>query len=219
MSKAKMKDLNEYTFSEALQKVRDKTKVKFDASIELHIALNTDPKKQEQQIRFSLALPHGTGKTLKVAVLSSKKISNADLELTEDDIGKIEKGKLKPKVDFDVIVAEPKFMPKIAKAARVLGPQGMMPNPKTGTVTEDVESAVEQIKKGKVEIKTEKGASVIHTIIGKASFEDKQLEENFKTIIDNLKQNKPSKLKVDLFKNIALCSTMSPSFRVDLSTV
>jgi large subunit ribosomal protein L1 len=219
MAKKPNKDLTEYSFKEAIQKVRDKTKVKFDATIEAHIALSTDPEKQDHQMRFSLSLPHGTGKTQKVAVFASKKIANADLELTEEDLSKIEKGDLKPKVDFDVIVSEPKFMPKLAKVAKILGPQGLMPNPKTGTVTDDVADAVEQIKKGKVEIKTEKGASVIHTIIGKISFDDSALEENLKTIVDNVRQNKPSKLKTDLFKNISVCSTMSPSFRVGPSTL
>jgi large subunit ribosomal protein L1 len=215
--KKKVKDLTEYTFEEALKKVRNNSKTKFDPTVEVHIALNTDPSKQEHQIRFPLSLPHGTGKEVKVAVFASKKVKNADIELGEGDLTKIEKGDLKPKVDFDVIVAEPRFMPKLAKVAKVLGPQGMMPNPKTGTVTEDVEAAVGQIKKGKVEIRTEKSAPVIHTIIGKLSFEDEKLEENFKTIVDSVRHNKPAKLKSDFFRNISLCATMSPSFRVSHS--
>ena len=218
MSVARTKqDTKIYKIEEAIKKVKAYSKEKFNSTVELHVAINTDPKKQEQNIRFSINLPNGTGKTKKVAVLASNKVPNADIELSEADIDKLASGVLRPKIDFDVIVSESKFMPKLAKAAKVLGPAGVMPNPKTGTVTDDVEKAVALIKKGKVEVKNEKDAAVIHTILGKTSFEDNALVENYNEIMTNLKQNKPSKLKETLIKNAFVKSSMGPSFAVDIS--
>ncbi len=201
--------------NEAITKVKESDKAKFDATIEVHINLDLD-KKIEQNVRFTTTLPHGTGKTKRVAVLASKKISNADLELTESDIEKLEKSQIRPKVDFDVLVAEPKFMSKLAKAARILGPAGVMPNPKTGTVAEDVEKAVEQIKKGKIEVRTEPTAPNIHTIIGKKSFSDDKLAENYNEIISSIKSNKPQKAKPEFIKSIFISSSMGKSFQVDV---
>lgn len=209
------KDTNLHSLTDAIACVRKFSKEKFDPSVEIHIIVNSDPKKPEQNIRFSTVLPHGTGKTKKVAVLASKKIEGVDLELSESDIEKLEKSIIRPKVDFDVLITEPRFMPKLAKAARILGPAGVMPNPKTGTVTEDIESAVEQIKKGKVEVKTEKDAPVIHSIMGKLTFTDKALEENFLEVFNNVKQSRPSKIKGDWIKSVYICSSMGPSFRID----
>lgn len=214
-----MKDIKTYKVEEAIKKLQEVKKEKFDATVELHINLDLDTKKSDQNVRFSTTLPHGTGKTKKVAVLASTKIPNADLELTEDDLVKIEKGQIRPKVDFDVFVAETKFMAKIARVAKILGPAGVMPNPKTGTVSDDVQKAVEQIKKGKVEVKTEKDLPIIHTIIGKVSFDEKKLLENFKEIIGTLKQNKPSKSKPEWIKSVYLSSTMGPSLKVDLTSL
>lgn len=216
---AKNKDLTEYSVKEVVSKIKEKSKEKFDASVEIHVTLNTDPKKQDHQIRYSLSLPHGTGKTKKVAVFASKKIPGADLNLSENDIDKIESGNLKPKVDFDIIISEPKYMSKIAKVAKILGPAGMMPNPKNGTVTDEIEKAVDLVKKGKIDVKVEKGASVIHNIIGKVSFDNKQLEENLVEFVKTLKQNKPAKLKSDLIKSITICSSMGPSFRLNHSEI
>jgi len=201
--------------ADAIKKVKETSKEKFDPTIELHISLSLD-KKDEQNIRFTTVLPHGTGKTKKVAVFASKKIANADLELSEDDVEKLEKGTLKPKIDFDVIIAEPRFMAKLAKAARVLGPAGVMPNPKNGTVTEDVEKAVELVKKGKVEIRTEANASNIHTIIGKKSFEDAKLIENFNEVMSSIKANKPPKAESNFIKTVFISSTMGPSCQIDI---
>ena len=202
-------------FSEAIQKVKETSKTKFDPTVEVHINLELE-KKGEQSVRFTTTLPHGTGKTKKVAVFASRKVPNADLELTEDDIAKIDKNTIRPKVDFDMLVAEPKFMPKLAKVAKILGPAGVMPNPKTGTVTEDVEKAVEQIKKGKIEVRTEPVAPVIHTIIGKKSFEDNKLEENFNELISAIRSNKPAKAKPNFIRSVFITSTMGPSFSVDV---
>lgn len=204
---------------EALEYVQQNCKTKFDATIEIHINVNLDIKKPDQNIRFTTSLPNGTGKTKKVAVLAAKKVANADLELTESDIERLEKGQLKPKVDFDVLVAEPRFMAKLARAARVLGPAGVMPNPKNGTVSEDVEKAVELIKKGKVEIRTEPTGKVIHSILGKKSFTTKALEENFMEIWNSIKTNKPLKATPDWITSIYIAGTMSPSVRIDLSSL
>ena len=217
MTKNKDKDMNLYTLEEAIKKAKAGSKAKFDATIELHINLFKDPKNPELSVRFTTTLPNGTGKSKKVAVLASKKVAGADIELLESDIEKIEKGTIKPKIDFEVLVAEPKFMPKLAKVARILGPVGMMPNPKTGTVTEDVETAVSQIKKGKIEVKTEKDIPVIHTIMGKKSFDNNKLAENFKEIYNSLNQNKPSKAKSDWIKSVFVSATMGPAFSVDLA--
>ena len=213
----KTKDLTTYSVNDAIKKAKETTKAKFDATMELHINLVKDPKNPDLSVRFTTTLPHGTGKTKKVAVLASKKVAEADLELLESDIEKIEKGTIKPKVDFEVLVAEPRFMPKLAKVAKILGPVGMMPNPKTGTVTEDVETAVAQIKKGKIEVKTEKDIPVIHTIMGKKSFDDAKLTENFYEIINALKQNKPAKAKSDWIGSVFISATMGPAFSVNLS--
>lgn len=202
---------------EAIDYVKKNSKAKFDATVELHINLNTDPKKTEQAIRFTTVLPNGTGKTVKVASLSSKKVANTDLELSESDISKLESGALKPRVDFDVIVAEPRFMPKLAKAAKVLGPAGVMPNPKNGTVAEDVEKAIESIKKGKVEIRTEPNNPIVHTILGKISFDNKALEENFMEIWNTLQTNKPPKVAPDWIESCFVTSSMGKSAKVDLS--
>jgi large subunit ribosomal protein L1 len=208
----KEKDLKEYTIEEALKKVKSESKAKFDASIEVHINLDIDPNKQN--IRFSLSLPNGTGKTKKVAVLSSGKVEGADLNLTEEDLPKIDQGKIKPNVDFDVLITEPRYMPVLAKYAKILGPAGVMPNPKNGTVTEEIAKSIAQFKKGKMEIKTEKTAPIIHTIIGKVSFDDKSLADNYRELISALKTNKPAKTGPLWIKSIFISSTMGPSVKV-----
>lgn len=208
----RQKDNKEYSIEEALKKVKEESRAKFDASVELHVNLDIDPTKQN--IRFPVTLPHGTGKTQKVAVLSNTKVAKADLLLKEEDLPRIEKGDIKPGVDFDILITEPSFMPKIAKYARILGPAGVMPNPKNGTVTENLSDAVEQFKKGKVEIKTEKLAPLIHTIIGKVSFDEASLKDNFAEIMNSLKQNKPAKASPQWIESIYLTSTMGPSVKV-----
>ena len=205
-----------YPIKEAVQIVKEKCKCKFDSTVELHINLTLDNKKQEQTVRFITVLPFGTGKTKKVAVLASKKIASADLELSESDIEKLANGTIKPRIDFDVLITEPRFMPKLAKAAKVLGPAGAMPNPKNGTVSEDVEKAVEQVKKGKVEVRLEPNGKTIHTIIGKRSFKDTDLTENFREIMESLEQNKPAKATDNWIKTVHLSTTMSPSVLVQL---
>lgn len=201
---------------EALKDIKNDCKTNFDSTVELHINLNLDVKKADQMVRFGVVLPNGTGKTLKIAVFGSSDIKEADLNLKEEDLDLIIQGKLRAGVDFDALVTEPAYMPKIAKVARVLGPAGIMPNPKNGTVTNDVKKAVEQLKKGKIEIRTEQNHPIIHTIIGKCSFDIEKLEENFDEIMNNLKQNKPSKAKPGWILSVFLSSTMGKSYPIDV---
>ncbi len=150
-------------------------------------------------------------------MFASKKIKGADLELTEDDLIKIEKSEIRPKVDFDVLVAEPKYMPKLAKVARILGPAGVMPSPKSGTVTDDIEKAVHSLKQGKIELRNEANAPIVHVMFGKVSFEDNKLTENFNEILSTLKSNRPQKVRPETY--IASCfisTTMGPSVKVAL---
>jgi large subunit ribosomal protein L1 len=203
--------------ADGIEFVKKNSRNTFDATIELHINFALDVKKADQIIRFSTTLPNGTGKTKRVAVLASKKVANADLELAEADIEKLEKSQIKPKVDFDVLIAEPRYMAKLAKAARVLGPAGVMPNPKNGTVAEDVEKAVELVKKGKVEIRTEQNFPIAHTILGKKSFTTEALVENFEEIMNSIKNVKPAKAKPGWIETAFLTSTMGKSARVDIT--
>jgi large subunit ribosomal protein L1 len=200
---------------DAINQIKNDCRTKFDSTVELHINLNLDVKKADQMIRFSIVLPNGTGKNLKVATFSSIEHKEADLNLKEEDLDLIISGKLKVGTDFDVLVTEPALMPKVSKVARVLGPAGVMPNPKNGTVTTDIKKAIEQLKKGKVEIRTEQNFPIIHTIIGKCSFEAKNLEENLNDIINNLRSNKPAKAKPDWVKSIFITSTMGTSYQLD----
>jgi len=205
-----------YKIEDAIKFVKETNKAKFDATVELHVNLNIDPQKTDQTIRVSTELPHGTGKLVKVAAFATSEVKGADITLGEKDLLKIEKGEIKPKVDFDVVVAEPSFMPKVARVARILGPAGCMPNPKNGTVSDNLEKVVTQIKKGRVEIRNEPNAPIIHVIIGKTSFDDKQLKENYNTVMTTLRQNKPQKAKPEWIKSAFVTSTMGPSAQVEL---
>lgn len=211
-----MTEVKTYTPKEAFDSMKSEKKRKFDPTVELHINLRLDPKKADQQIRYTTMLPHGTGKSKTVAVMASSKVDSADLEITESDLPKIESGEIRAGRDFDVLVAEPAQMGKLAKVARVLGPAGVMPNPKNGTVTDDVEAAIEQIKKGKVEIKMEQLRPIIHTILGKVSFETNKLEENLNEVMNSLKSNKPQKAKPDYIESVFVSSSMGRSYKLDL---
>jgi len=203
---------------EALNQIKNDAKTNFDSTVELHINLNLDVKKADQMIRFSIVLPKGTGRSVKVATFSSTEFKEADLNLKEEDLDLIVSGKLRVGNDFDVLVTEPSMMPKVSKVARVLGPAGVMPNPKNGTVTTDIKKAIEQLKKGKIEVRTEQNHPIIHTIIGKCSFDSKDLEENLNEIMNNLRSNKPSKAKPDWIKSIFVTSTMGSSYQLDPKT-
>ncbi len=205
-----------YSSKEAFVLVRDNAKAKFDESIEVHIRLNVDPKKGDQQIRGTVTLPQGTGKEVKVGVITESKQdeakkAGADLVGGQELIDKIKTGKL-PEVD--VLVATPDIMPKLAQAARVLGPRGMMPSPKTDTVTVDVEKAVGELKKGKESFKNDNTANV-HQIIGKASFDAEKLEENYNAFIEAVNKCKTDAHKGKLITNVSVCSTMGPSVKIE----
>jgi len=201
-----------YTLSEALEVIKLNAKAKFNETVDVSINLDIDAKKTDQNIRGSLALPHGTGRTCRVAVVASEakaaegKKAGADIVGGEDLIEKITKGE----VDFDACIATPDLMAKMSKAARVLGPCGLMPNPKLGTVTNDVAAMVESLKKGRINFKNEK-AGVVHVPVGKASFSVKQLQENIEAFLSELKNVKPSSVKGTYIKNMFISSTQGVS--------
>ena len=208
-----------YAVTEAIELVKKTNTTKFDATVEVAFRLGVDPKKADQQIRGAVVLPNGTGKTQKVLVFAKgekakeAEAAGADYVGDTDYIAKINQGWF----EFDVIVATPDMMGEVGKLGRVLGPKGLMPNPKTGTVTFDVDKAVKEIKAGKVEYRVDKSAN-IHVPIGKVSFDDQKLLENFSTIYETMMKVKPAAAKGTYMKNVAVSSTMGPGVKVDPST-
>ncbi|GAK04716.1 LOW QUALITY PROTEIN: LSU ribosomal protein L1p [Geomicrobium sp. JCM 19037] len=208
----------EYTASEAIELVKKVAPANFDETVEVAVRLGVDLRKADQQIRGAVVLPNGTGKTQRVLVFAKgekakeAEEAGADFVGEEDLVNKINKVWM----DFDVVVATPDMMAQVGKLGRVLGPKGLMPNPKTGTVTMDVTQAVNEIKAGKVEYRVEKAGNV-HVPIGKVSFTEEQLLANFKTILDILAKAKPSAAKGTYMKNIAVSSSMGPGVKVSTS--
>ncbi|MDE3840586.1 50S ribosomal protein L1 [Bacillus methanolicus] len=209
-----------YTIEEAIDLVKKTSTVKFDATVEVAFRLGVDPRKADQQIRGAVVLPNGTGKTQRVLVFAKgekakeAEAAGADYVGDSEYINKINQGWF----EFDVIVATPDMMGEVGKLGRVLGPKGLMPNPKTGTVTFDVERAVKEIKAGKVEYRVDKAGN-IHVPIGKTSFENEKLVGNFNTIFDTILKAKPAAAKGTYMKNVAVTSTMGPGIKVDPSSV
>ena len=204
-----------YSIEEAVKMMKENKIAKFDESVEVHVKTNVDPKKGDQQIRGTVSLPHGTGKTKRVAVITSTsaeeaKAAGADIVGGEEMIEEFAK-----KIDFDILVATPEMMPKLAKAARVLGPKGLMPNPKTETVTTKIKEAVEALKKGRSAFKNDDSANV-HQAVGKLSFDDAKLVENIKFFVDAINKAKPAAFKGKLITNITVCSTMGNGLRISL---
>jgi len=205
-----------YAVNEAVELVKKTSTVNFDATVEVAFRLGVDPKKADQQIRGAVVLPHGTGKIQRVLVFAKgekakeAEAAGADFVGDADYINKIQQGWF----DFDVIVATPDMMAEVGKLGRVLGPKGLMPNPKTGTVTFDVTKAVNEIKAGKVEYRVDKAGN-IHVPIGKISFENEKLVENFTTIFETMVKVKPAAAKGTYMKNVAITSTMGPGIKVD----
>ncbi|MCL6637026.1 MAG: 50S ribosomal protein L1 [Alicyclobacillus sp.] len=203
-------------FDEAMELVKKTATAKFDETVEVAVRLGVDPKKQDQQVRGAVVLPHGTGKTPRVLVFAkgekAREAQEAGADFVGDDdlIQKISQGWL----DFDVAVATPDMMPAVGRLGRILGPRGLMPNPKTGTVTFDVARAVNEIKSGKVEYRLDK-AGIIHCPIGKASFEKEQLVENFRTLMSALVKAKPAAAKGTYVRGVTVSSTMGPGIRVN----
>ena len=209
-----------YGIEEAIKLVKETSNAKFDSTVEVAMNLNLDVKKADQQLRGAVVLPNGTGKSKKILVLAKgdqakvAKESGADFVGDIDMITKIEKENW---FDFDVIIATPEMMPSLGKIGKLLGPKGLMPNPKTGTVTTDVAKAIEETKKGKVNYRTDSFGN-IHVGIGKASFTEEALRENLKAFVSVILKAKPSTVKGAYVKNITLTSTMGPGIKLDINS-
>ena len=207
-----------YASSDAIGKVKAMASAKFDETIELAVRLGLDPRKADQAVRGTVALPAGTGKTVRVAVFAAGEAAQAareagaDIVGTDDLAAEIEKGKM----DFDIAIATPDLMPMVGKLGRALGPRGLMPNPKTGTVTNDVGRAVTEFKGGKVEYRTDRYGNV-QVPIGKVSFDPADLDRNFAAVMEELQRARPSSAKGRYVKKISVSSTMGPGVKVDIS--
>ncbi len=210
----------EYTLPEAMKLVKEVNTASFDASVDLHVRLGVDPRKADQALRGTVSLPHGTGKTKRVLVLctpdkaAEAQAAGADHVGLEDYIQKITEGWL----DVDVVIATPNVMAQLGKVARILGPRGLMPNPKTGTVTNDISSAVQEVKKGKIAFRVDK-FGIVHASVGRVSFSPEQLTENAHELITTLVRMKPASAKGTYMKSIAVASTMSPGIAVDPKSI
>ena len=205
-----------YTLKDAVELATKTSPVKFDASLEAHVRLGVDPRQADQNIRTTIVLPNGNGKTVRVAVFApldeAKKAKAAGADIAEDEefLKRLEKGD----IAFDVLISTPQYMPKLGKYARTLGPKGLMPNPKAGTVTTDVEKAVKEAKAGKVEYRVDK-QSIVHIGLGKISFGPDKLLQNANTFFDSLKSQKPASLKGQYVKSVFITTTMGPSISVE----
>jgi len=209
-----------YSLKEASQLVKEINCTKFDSSVDLHIRLGVDPKKADQQVRGTVSLPHGTGRTKKVLVLctpdkeAAAREAGADYVGLDEFVAKIEGGW----VDIDVIIATPAVMPKIGKLGKVLGPRNLMPNPKTGTVTNDVAAAVNEVKGGKIAFKVDK-AGIVHASIGRISFTPEKIAENSAELINAIVKLKPSAAKGTYVKGVSMASTMSPGITLETKSL
>ena len=210
----------QYTFTEALDLELKTNPAKFDASVELHVRLGVDPRQADQNIRGTVSLPAGTGKEVKVAVfadiddLKKAKAAGADIAESDEFLQRLEK----EDIDFDVLVSTPMMMAKLSKFARVLGPKGLMPNPKSGTVTKDIASAVKQAKSGRIEYRVDSNG-IVHVNIGKTNFSVEDLKKNLDVLVAALKAAKPASLKNSYVQSVYITTTMGPSIRVAVSEV
>ena len=209
-----------YTKEEAIKLVKETSTSSFDGSVELALRLNLDTKKADQQLRGAIVLPNGTGKTKKVLVIAKGEAAKAAIAAGADYVGDtdmLEKIEKENWFDFDVMIATPDMMPALGKLGKVLGPKGLMPNPKTGTVTMDTKTAVEDVKKGRVEYRTDSYGN-LHVIIGKVSFDDDKLLENLNAFVSLILKTKPSVVKGKYVLNVALSSTMGPGIKIDANS-
>jgi len=219
-AKSKLVHGKEYDLAEAARLLKEITFTKFDASVDIDIRLGIDPKKADQMVRGVVALPHGTGKQLKVCVICTPdkekeaKDAGADYVGLDDMVKKIEEGW----TDMDIIITMPTVMAKVGKLGRILGPRGLMPNPKSGTVTLEIGKTVKEVKQGKMDFKVDK-AGIIHTRIAKVSFTPEQIKENAEEIIHSVARLKPSSAKGTYFRSITLSSTMSPGISIDKNSI
>ena len=213
---AKMIEKKPYSLKEAIELATKTNPTKFDASVEIHARLGVDPRQADQNIRTTLVLPHGNGKTVRVAVFApldackGAKSAGADIAEDQEFLKRLDKGT----IDFDVLISTPQYMPKLGKYARLLGPKGLMPNPKAGTVTADVAKAVKEAKAGKVEYRVDKQA-IVHIGVGKVSFGVDKLLENANAFFDSLKAQKPASIKGSYVKSVFVTTTMGPSIQVE----
>ncbi|MBN1793592.1 MAG: 50S ribosomal protein L1 [Candidatus Omnitrophica bacterium] len=209
-----------YLLDEAFQLIRNFPRAKFNETVDVALTLGIDPKQSDQAVRGSTVLPHGTGKSRRVLVFCKGEVAQrakeegADYVGADDLIQKIQDGWL----DFDVAIATPDMMKDLGKVGRVLGPRGLMPNPKTGTVTQNVEKVIKEAKAGRIEFKNDK-TGVVHTIIGKISFEEKALKENLQALVDAIKRLRPQSVKGQFIKNIYISTTMGPSIKIALNEI
>ena len=206
-----------YSATDAVKLVKETNVTKFDSTIDIAIKLNVDPKTADQMLRGSLVLPNGSGKSKKILVLAKGEQAKVAKELGADYVGDkdlIDKIKTENWFDFDIIVATPEMMPEVGKIGNILGPRGLMPNPKTGTVTPKVDTVINDIKKGMVEYRTDSYGN-IHTIIGKASFTETALLENLKYVVSTISKSKPTSVKGTFVQGISISSTMGPGIKVD----
>ncbi len=213
----KTKNIVFSNLEEAIVMLKETGTAKFTETVELHANLNIDPKYADQQLRTTVTLPHGIGKSVRIAVLTNEnniteaKTAGADIVGSDDLVAEISQGK----IEFELLVATPDMMPKLAKLGRVLGPKGLMPSPKSGTVTTNLTETLSEFKKGKFEYKADK-TGVVHISFGKTNFTQLQLIENLKALYTSIEQNRPSGVKGKYFKNLFICTSMGPSIQLEL---
>lgn len=207
-----------YTLSESIKLIKETAKTKFDSTAEVHMSLNIDPTKADQALRGTISLPHGIGRTTRVAAIVSDekvklaKAAGADAAGLEELVEEFSKGK----VNYDVVVATPDVMKHLGKIAKILGQKGIMPNPKAGTVTDDIEKTIRELKAGRLEYRNDKQGN-IHSIFGKVSFKEEELENNLKAFLKIIRESKPSSIKGSFVKSITLTTTMGPGIKLDVN--